>query len=162
MRFVKQQFRHDPDNGVHGDCGRAVIASLLDIDIDDVPHEHRDMTGDEYNATIDAFLKSVGVTRIWVAFRASSVADAVDWATQWSNGMPFSLLGKSPRGSNHVVIGHEGKIVHDPHPDGGDLVGPCSNEHYYVEWFVKPASSGQVGRPETLDFIAKGDRLERV
>lgn len=143
--FHKQEFRHDPENGIHGDCGRAVIASLLGLPLSAVPHEHREMTGAEFNASIDAFLKSRGVTRIWLGFHAESVEQAADWASQWSNGMHFVLMGTSPRGTNHVVIGHEGKIVHDPHPDGGDLVGPTDNGLYYVEWLVAPARTSIKG-----------------
>jgi hypothetical protein len=136
--FQKQMFRHDPDNGQYGDCGRTVVACLLGLPVEEVPHEHRPMTGDEYNALMDAFLKSKGVSRIWLAFNAETPQQAVEFATIWSNGMHFVLLGKSPRGTNHVVIGHDGKIVHDPHPDGGDLVGPSDNGFYYVEWLVRP------------------------
>lgn len=141
--YHKQKFRHDPDNGVYGDCGRAVIASLLGLPLEAVPHEHREMSGDEQHALQDDFLKAHGVTRIWIAFQAETIAQAIDWASQWSNGMHFVLLGTSPRGTNHVVIGHEGEIVHDPHPDGGDLVGPSDNGFYYVEWLVEPAAASR-------------------
>lgn len=33
------------------------------------------------------------------------------------------VVGPSPRGAyNHAVVGLNGKIVHDPHPDGGGLL----------------------------------------
>ena len=38
MTPVKQEFVHDPSNGVYGDCQRAVIASLLDLPLSEVPH----------------------------------------------------------------------------------------------------------------------------
>lgn len=137
MIFHKQLFRHDPESGVYGDCARTVIACILRMDIEDVPHVHGDITGEDQSAMHDEFLAKHGINRIWIAFRAETPDQAVDWASQWSNGMPFILSGESPRGTNHVVIGHEGKIIHDPHPDGGDLVGPTDNDHYYVEWLVR-------------------------
>lgn len=33
-----QAFRHDPDNGVYGDCARTAFATLLGVPRDDVPH----------------------------------------------------------------------------------------------------------------------------
>ena len=30
--------KHDPANGVYGDCGRTVIACLLDLHPSEVPH----------------------------------------------------------------------------------------------------------------------------
>lgn len=138
--FHKQLFRHEPHKGQWGDCTRTCIACLLGLAPEDVPHEHREMSGAEQRALYDDFIARKGVGRIWIAFQASSVAEAVDWATQWSNGLHFLLSGESPRGTNHVVIGHGGQIVHDPHPDGGDIIGPMDNGFYYVEWLVKPAA----------------------
>lgn len=39
MKPVRQLYRHDPANGVYGDCWRACIASVLELPIEDVPHE---------------------------------------------------------------------------------------------------------------------------
>ena len=38
MKPVKQLFHHDPANGVWGDCFRAVIASVLSLPVEAVPH----------------------------------------------------------------------------------------------------------------------------
>ena len=35
--FVKQTIEHDPESGNWGNCFSAVLASLLDIPIEDVP-----------------------------------------------------------------------------------------------------------------------------
>jgi hypothetical protein len=34
----------------------------------------------------------------------------------------YMVWGTSPRGLYHSVIHLEGKLIHDPHPDGGDVV----------------------------------------
>jgi hypothetical protein len=34
---------------------------------------------------------------------------------------PYIASGKSPRGVDHVVIYQSGKMIHDPHPEGGGV-----------------------------------------
>ena len=46
MKPVDQEFVHRPDIGQHGDCQRAVIASLLELPITEVPHFLQDAQGD--------------------------------------------------------------------------------------------------------------------
>jgi hypothetical protein len=46
MKPVDQEFVHRPDIGQHGDCQRAVIASLLELPITEVPHFLQDANGD--------------------------------------------------------------------------------------------------------------------
>lgn len=35
---LRQRNKHDPENGVYGDCHRAALASLLELPLDEVPH----------------------------------------------------------------------------------------------------------------------------
>ena len=35
---MKQKYKHDPDNGIFGDCYRTCLAYILGLDRDDVPH----------------------------------------------------------------------------------------------------------------------------
>lgn len=161
LTYHKQLFRHDPESGQWGDCARTCIACLLGLAPEDVPHEHRDMSAAEHNALYDAFLHERGITRVWIGLKAETVAGAVDWASQWSNGLPFILSGESPRGTNHVVLGHAGKIIHDPHPDGGDIVGPMDNGLFYVEWLVSPASTIEALQAEIERLKGERDRWEK-
>lgn len=46
------------------------------------------------------------------------------YSTDWVKdhpGVPYLVSGISPRGVQHVVIYQDGKMIHDPHPDGGDV-----------------------------------------
>jgi len=38
MKLQKQAFRHDPSNGMYGDCHRTAIASILGVERDTVPN----------------------------------------------------------------------------------------------------------------------------
>ena len=38
MKFYKQLHKHDPDNGVWGDCHRTAIGCLLDIEPELIPN----------------------------------------------------------------------------------------------------------------------------
>jgi hypothetical protein len=42
MKPIDQEFMHDPEKGIIGDCFRACIASILELDINEVPHFYRD------------------------------------------------------------------------------------------------------------------------
>ena len=125
-----QMFRHDPENGVHGDCFRTAIACLLDMAPGDVPHfnspELIDMNAQ--NQLARDWLAERGLALIEFAWPAESVTFdeliANLRAGAGSDDLHFMLTGQSPRGTCHVVIANGSGIVHDPHPDGGGLVGP--------------------------------------
>jgi hypothetical protein len=53
----KQRFRHDPANGIYGDCWRTAIACLLDIQPEEIPHEHRVYADNEQQTIIADFLR---------------------------------------------------------------------------------------------------------
>lgn len=139
MKLQKQLHRHDPDNGIYGDCLRAVVASMLGLDVEDVPHEHRQMTMDESCQLLDKWLLKQGVHRIGVGLVASSVEDALTMGSAWSNGVPYMFTGSSKNGTNHVVIAQGDKIIHDPALDDSGIVGPNDVGQYIVEWLIRRA-----------------------
>jgi hypothetical protein len=108
---VMQLNRHDPKNGVIGDCFRACICSLLEIeDIWNVPNFVKDP---EWPNQLYEYLKSRGYT-LWWSERHKPPKHVEYYIVQ----------GVSPRGVNHSVIFKDGKMVHDPHPDGGGIQEP--------------------------------------
>lgn len=132
----KQRFRHDPENGVYGDCYRTALACLLDLEPEEVPHENRQMTGEEFLRYYRAWLAERGLT-LWYFRYTVPPEQGIAWMFEamgsWNGDQPFMLSGKSPRGTNHVVIATRAGIIWDPHPDGGDLVGPDEDGCYNVE-----------------------------
>jgi hypothetical protein len=99
MRFQKQSIMgYNPEAGIYGDCYRTCIASLLDMDLHDVPHFVRDSElagkdGWHTHAKTCEWLRERGMTMLTTTFTAGSgVVDVMRYAT---NGMPFMLTIKS-------------------------------------------------------------------
>jgi len=96
--------------GDNGNCVSAALASILDLPISAVPTFSQ---GERRAAEIDAFLAPYGYT--WL--RASTGPD-------WRDHVPdvyHTMSGTSPRGRHHMVVGRGGRMVHDPHPNGGGI-----------------------------------------
>ena len=128
MKPVDQEFVHKPEIGQMGDCQRAVIASLLELPIEDVPHFLQEVNGDpsDYWDAIQAFLSLRGLALMHVPSRSGATffGDGVD--------VYHEISGPSPRGNGvmHAVVGRNGEIVHDPHPSKAGLAGKPSDWEY--------------------------------
>lgn len=107
---VHCRVKHDPPNS-YGDCLRACIASLLDMEPDEVPHFA------DNNVDWDAMVVKL---RIWL-----NSMDRYAWITQYSSEVSDAevreLMGNiNPMcyymlfSEDHVVICRNDKIVHDP------------------------------------------------
>lgn len=122
MKPVMQTLFFDPDQQhQRGNCQQAIVASLLELPLEDVPHfvqqdvDH-DGIGDWHWWT--AQWK-------WLRLQGWSIHAAV------ITGCPGEYLmvsGPSPRGKNifHAVIYRDGELAHDPHPDGTGVLSVSS------------------------------------
>lgn len=139
MQFHQQLFRHDPENGIFGDCFRTVIASILGKAPHEVPHVY-DGTDDANGMNrMQEYLRSQGCILIYVAFQGSlSFEQIMECGRAYSSGLHWLLTGKSRNGTNHVVICHEDRIVHDPSIDQSGIVGPTGEDLWILEWIVRP------------------------
>lgn len=156
----KQLFRNDPKNGVHGDCHRTAIACLLNLEPEDVPHFAAISMEDEsidWDAAVKDFLAGQGLAQVDVFYHGDSpLEDVLSAVGARNKGVYYLLGGMSPRGTNHTVVGCGGRIAWDPHPDGGDLVGPLSHGFWEVTYLV-PIS--MLEKPRIADaLIAELDR----
>lgn len=132
----KQLFRHDPAKGVYGDCWRTVIACLLDLPVDSIPHEHRTYADGEQQTIIRTFLADHGLTLAFLALQGTP--DDLLHTMGVSNPEVYWLLsGTSRTGCNHVVICRGGEIVHDTSLTDSGIVGPCDDGLTYVDMLVK-------------------------
>jgi hypothetical protein len=117
MTPVDQTMFYDPTAPPERQCGNclsAVIASLLDLPLSDVPNfvqDHVDHDGETNRQwywwhRLMAFINSHG----WGLHSAS---------LDTHFGEHLWVSGKSPRSSgvSHAVIYKDGVMVHDPHPD---------------------------------------------
>jgi hypothetical protein len=132
----KQRFRHDPDNGVYGDCHRTALACLLDLVPEDVPHfGHGAPEGEEFNRRIDEWLATRGLCQASVAY-GGELQHVLDAVQRGGPGVYFLLGGTSRTGCNHTVIGCDGAIAWDPSLNDSGIVGPCSDDFYWVTFLV--------------------------
>ncbi|QBJ13203.1 hypothetical protein EYD00_07250 [Agrobacterium sp. 33MFTa1.1] len=146
MLFQRHQqlFRHDPDNGVYGDCFRTVVACLLCVDPVDVPHVCNGPDDGLANDRMREFLTANGIFMIGVAFDGAVELERIlEIGEQSSGGLPWMLTGQSTNGVNHVVICQGASITHDTSIDQSGIVGPTKEGWWWMEWIVRAASSGR-------------------
>lgn len=108
--------------GRQGNCYAACLASMFEIDIDEVPDFHRGVLQD---------MEQTEINRIWnlnvrwwlrdtfgMGVIVLTFTDAAQWENLWLQGYHI-VSGTSPReaGLLHATVWHEGKMVHDPHPE---------------------------------------------
>lgn len=110
MKPVDQQFFYD--KGEIGDCVRAVTASLLEMDSNDVPHFVQDNPGDTWYEIWEKFMQEHGITPIMIIGPWEKVPKPSGF---------YLASGPAERGCKHIVIMWDGKVVHDPHPSRAGL-----------------------------------------
>ncbi|AXQ68601.1 hypothetical protein HOU00_gp062 [Caulobacter phage CcrPW] len=133
-RWKTQTKTHDPENGIEGNCTQAAFASLLGLELDEVPDFNTLHQGDENAGAFWHHLHT------WCREQG--------WHLQMrpANQVPNVLYladGPSPRGVGHFVIMKEGEIYHDPHPS---RAGILEVKHTWMLLPVDPAEMKKVTR----------------
>lgn len=108
-------FAADPKR--KGNCVAACIATLLGVDLEEVPHfiEFGIAYGDSEDGK-----SSEG--RHWWAMMLGFLAGRGLWVTELESvrhadrGEALLVAGPSPRGVMHQVLYRDGRLWHDPHP----------------------------------------------
>ena len=109
--------------GEFGNCMSACIASILDIPLRDIPNFT--LYKDRWFPEMRNWLIARGYEPIY-----HYQIDRIDWdnfpacISGWENleFLPYYMHnGKSPRGYGHATVGYKGKMIHDPHPEGGGV-----------------------------------------
>lgn len=143
MTPQKQLNRHDPENGVLGDCYRTAIACLLDLKPEDVPHVHEHngaLNMGEQASMMNEWLAGRGLVEITVAWNGQTsdgedtLQSLLECMKVWNAGIHFMLTGFSRTGCNHVVICKDGEIVWDPSLTDAGIVGPADDGLYWVSY----------------------------
>lgn len=107
--------------GKNSDCVRACIASLLELDIDEIPN------------FIEADIEWEFELRQWLRknYNCSLVSASFlqhDVFCEMMQNCLCLTIGKTPAGEDHAVITKYGTIIHDPNPKEVGLQG------YYSDW----------------------------
>lgn len=120
--------------GLGGNCEGATIATLLGLNIEDVPsfwegidinHPTAPGSGTLYQDNLNYFLRNHGYKMLNFGSDQPSET-STEWVIEISKalGVKHLVAGISPRGHMHSVIYEHGQLWHDPHPDGGGVI-PC-------------------------------------
>ena len=146
MKAQKQLFHHRPDQGEWGDCWRTVLACLLDVAPEEVPHFNEGspegVRKDPVKVDVETrtWLARRGITLVGVRFNGDVPLETVlNSAGEASHGLHYILSGTSRTGVNHCVIGHGNEITWDPSLTDAGIVGPLDDGTWWVEWLVMPA-----------------------
>ena len=121
--------------GLGGNCEGATIATLLGLNIEDVPSfwegidiktTDTDESGVIYQKNLNSFLKQHGYRMLNLGVTKNPKAQDINWVIEVSKaiGAKHLVAGISPRGHMHSVIYEHGQLWHDPHPEGGGGI-PC-------------------------------------
>jgi hypothetical protein len=118
---VEQRLFFNAETGQRGDCLKCCLASLLELDYDDVPHFAS--MGDLWWIEQTNWLASRG-WRIGSAWYSADPDDPTK-LTGWTKGYwlaGVTSLRTRPDGSHitHQVVMRDGEIVWDPHPARAD------------------------------------------
>lgn len=143
MTPQKQLNRHDPENGVLGDCYRTAIACLLDLKPEEVPHVHEHvgaMNMQDQQDMMAAWLRERGLVEVNVPLAGGAELTpeiALECMERWSGGTHYMLTGYSRTGCNHVVICKGREIVWDPSLTDAGIVGPADDGYYWFAFLGK-------------------------
>lgn len=154
MRPVKQRNRHDPANGVYGDCHRACVASILELPYEEVPHFSDGPDDGRFAERERDFFARWGLVPITVAYNGHATLDQIMLTLKVQCPGVYALLGGSSRnGTNHSVVVLDGEITHDPSIDQSGIVGPCSDGNWWLT-FV-----GHIGATSKGAFARTAERM---
>lgn len=110
-----QTILHDPDNGLHGNCLSAVLASLLHMQIEEVPV----FSSDRWFKDLNAWLRPRGLAYLW--FQDQDFSRTLD--AFGIEGLHHEISGKTSRfsGVSHACVAEDGRLIFDPHPSRDGL-----------------------------------------
>ena len=108
VRRTAQTIQHDPDNGNIGNCFAACLASILEVDIQEVPE--MPAWNDGWFKSYEKYLTEKGYHWLWMELDNCYVPG-------------YSVVsGPGPRGVLHSCVAFNGDIVWDPHPSQEGVV----------------------------------------
>lgn len=101
-----------------GNCFEACLASILNLELQDVPDLG---SNDVYERNLARFLETRGL--IYVLIDRPNELEKQMMQHMFAARVVYHVIeGTSPRGGPHACVGKNGLIVHDPHKGGGGLI----------------------------------------
>jgi hypothetical protein len=111
MKPVTQTIFHNDPDGRLGNCLQAVVASLVEKPLEEVPH-FAEMADDVWFDATCKYLNDNGL----------NIYDCDEEEIPHVKDNYVMVVGKSPRGVSHVVLYQSGQMVHDPHPSRAGIL----------------------------------------
>ena len=110
MKPVSQSVLHDPDKGDVGDCFAACLASILEVEIEEVPSPTDEKEYPQWFDPYKEYLVSKGFQPLWVHLDGCVVPGYT------------VRSGMAVRGVEHSCVAYNGEVVWDPHPSQDGLI----------------------------------------
>lgn len=134
-RWKTQTQVHDPENGIEGNCTQAAIASLLGLELSEVPdfntlYKDAPHAGHYWHA-IDVWFLERGYD--FRMMKGDTCFDGI-----------YLADGPSPRGLGHFVVMKDGSLHHDPHPSRAGITSIRHN------WILIPTDPSRLQLKDTL------------
>lgn len=134
MYFWKQEFLHRPDDEppTVGDCQRAVLACLLELSLEDVPHfgELAWQDADRHRKLVQDWLLHQGYIEVSIPFSGDHTAEEVmAFFGKMNPDTYYMLSGLSANDVCHVVICCNDSLVWDTSKDASGIVAPVPDEN---------------------------------
>jgi len=105
--------------GWDGNCYQAGVASILELDLDDVPNLNtsKEVEGEEMDGIVNEWLFGSNLKLHWIRTFDE------DQRKMLGPEVYHLICGPSPRSKmlSHIVVGQYGEIIWDPHPDNDGL-----------------------------------------
>lgn len=135
---VHCRVKHDAEAGSYGDCLRASVASLLEIEPpENVPHFFHDgCDGETGHERLREWLATQNLVPFTVGFDGSASLDDVLGMMKNINPDVYYMLFGATKEGDHVVICRNEKIVWNSAWYGTPIIGPGSNDVWSVMVFV--------------------------
>ncbi len=118
-----------------GNCFAACIASILEKDINDIPHLDFNESFSEYLERFHKYLESINF--LYIECERHGLLN-----TNFNYINYHLICGKGPRKRNdknidHCVIGYKGIIYFDPHPSKEGLLEENENNEYSFGFLIR-------------------------
>lgn len=127
MTPVVCRVKHDPEAGTYGDCLRACVATILDLDAEAVPHFfHDNCDGAQAQIRVRKYLAKLGYAPMFSNWPGEvSLTELQEFMASQNPGVVCVLFGSTVEG-DHAVVCRDGKTVHNPAWFPHPIIGPNS------------------------------------
>src|SRR5690242_12746104 len=141
--------------GRGGDCLPAAVATVLDLPLNAVPDFMSEPNAmHTWPVLLGTWLAGRGIEMVPVAPHGDLAAALAHMGEFYPN--EFYLLGgrTGDIDHGHVVVGHGGRIVHDPSPEPATFSGPVPALGRYLALLLRPMPSPVLPAPIDLEPLS--------